>query len=140
LGWSGNQRLWIEHHSTGITGAGSGELLAPGEVVLSAGESYSTPWLYGSWSDQGLDGISQRFHSYIRRTTGSNRRAHPLILNTWEAVYFDHNDDALSTLATLGAELGVERLCSTMDGCPDESMTREDSATGPSIRSAGRAD
>ena len=32
-----------------------------------------------------------------------------MVLNTWEAVYFDHDLDRLTELARLGAEIGVER-------------------------------
>jgi alpha-galactosidase len=110
LGWSGNQRLWAEHQSTGLTAVGAGELLAQGELEVASGGSYSTPWLYGSWSDEGLDGMSRRFHDYLRRTTGSDRRAHPLVLNTWEAAYFDHDDARLRRLAELGAKVGAERF------------------------------
>ncbi len=110
LGWSGNQRLFVEHDAAHGTVAGAGELLAPGEIVLARGNHYETPWLYGSWSDAGLDAVSERFHRYLRRTRGFDERPHPVILNTWEAVYFDHDDDTLRALATLAAEVGVERF------------------------------
>lgn len=32
------------------------------------------------------------------------------MLNTWEAVYFDHDHETLTSLATLAAEVGVERF------------------------------
>jgi alpha-galactosidase len=34
----------------------------------------------------------------------------PVILNTWEAVYFDHDLERLSTLASVAASVGVERF------------------------------
>jgi alpha-galactosidase len=140
LAWSGNQRLWAEHLSSGASAAGAGELLAAGELSLAEGESYTTPWLVGSWSDQGLDGMSDRFHRYIRRTTGSDRRAHPLILNTWEAVYFDHNDEALRELARLGAEVGVERFVlddGWMTGRTDDTRGLGDWTVDPDRRPEG---
>ena len=33
-----------------------------------------------------------------------------MILNTWEAVYFDHNFDTLKALADKAADSGVERF------------------------------
>ncbi len=110
LGWSGNQRLWAEHQSTGLAAAGAGELLSSGEVELASGDAYSTPWLYGSWSDQGLDGMSTRFHDYLRRTGARVGRSRALILNTWEAAYFDQDATRLRRLAELGATVGVERF------------------------------
>ncbi|MDB9221059.1 alpha-galactosidase, partial [Parabacteroides distasonis] len=83
-----------------------GELLFGGEVTLAGpGEgqnSYDTPWLFGSYGD-GLNEIAARFHSYVRslhpRLFSHGR---PVILNTWEAVYFDHNFDTLKALADKG--------------------------------------
>jgi len=109
VAWSGNQRLWVER-AAGIAAVGGGELLAPGEMVLTPGSSYSTPWIFGSWSDEGLDGMSRRFHGYVRRTAHSDRGAHPMLFNTLEAAYFDHDDARLGELARLAAEAGVERF------------------------------
>ena len=45
---------------------GGGELLAPGEVRLAPGETYTTPEAYFVWSDAGLDGLSDRLHAMLR--------------------------------------------------------------------------
>ena len=92
----------------------AGELLFGGEVTLAGpGEgqnSYDTPWLFGSYGD-GLNEIAARFHSYVRslhpRLFSHGR---PVILNTWEAVYFDHNFGTLKALADRAADSGVERF------------------------------
>ena len=41
---------------------------------------------------------------------GSGLHGRPVILNTWEAVYFDHNFDTLKALADRAADSGVERF------------------------------
>lgn len=110
LGWSGNQRVWVERVGGSLTAVGTGELLAAGEVVLGSADTYTSPWAYGSWSDRGMDGMSERFHAFVRRTTASSDRPHPLLLNTWEAVYFDQDDAALRELADTAASVGVERF------------------------------
>ena len=114
VGWSGNSVLSAERlpYTTGVIGGG--ELLFGGEVTLAGpGEgqnSYDTPWLFGSYGD-GLNEIAARFHSYVRslhpRLFSHGR---PVILNTWEAVYFDHNFDTLKALADRAADSGVERF------------------------------
>ena len=114
VGWSGNSVLSAERlpYTTGVIGGG--ELLFGGEVTLAGpGEgqnSYDTPWLFGSYGD-GLNEIAARFHSYVRslhpRLFSHGR---PVILNTWEAVYFDHNFDTLKALADKAADSGVERF------------------------------
>jgi len=110
LGWSGNASWWAERLPDGSSTLGAAELLDPGEVVLAPGEQYATPWLYAAWSDRGLDGLSERLHRFIRSRPSHPRRPRPVVLNTWEAVYFDHRLDRLTALADTAAELGVERF------------------------------
>ena len=111
VAWSGDQRWIVQRLSEGA-GAhaavlGGGELLRAGEVRLAAGEGYTTPDVLFAWSDAGLDGIADRFH---RRTRARRprRRPQPLVLNTWEAVYFDHDLGRLSELVDRAARVGVE--------------------------------
>ena len=112
VAWSGNHVHLAERLPEGAgTGVlGGGELLLPGEVRLAPGESYSTPWAAFTWSDAGLDGASARVHRWLRARPGHPGRPRPLVLNTWEAVYFDHDLDTLTRLAERAAELGVERF------------------------------
>ena len=113
--WLERQLRAVRRTSAYTTGViGGGELLFGGEVTLAGpGEgqnSYDTPWLFGSYGD-GLNEIAARFHSYVRslhpRLFSHGR---PVILNTWEAVYFDHNFDTLKALADRAADSGVERF------------------------------
>lgn len=110
LGWSGNHAHWAEAHPDGIRVLGAGELLAPGEVDLAAGESYRTPVLYAAHSAAGLDGIAGRFHRHLRSRPQHPSSARPAVLNTWEAVYFDHDLGRLTRLADQAAEIGIERF------------------------------
>ena len=108
LGWSGNQVLAAEHSFTGWRLLRGGELLLPGEVRLAQGEEYASPWLYGSWGE-GLDEFSHRFHRFLRARAQHPVRPRPVLLNTWEAVYFDMRLDTLIALAEHAAALGIER-------------------------------
>jgi len=108
LGWSGNQVLCAENSFTGWKLLRGGELLMPGEMVLGHDETYASPWLYASWGE-GLDAFSGRFHEHLRAREVHPRRARPVLLNTWEAVYFDMDMQKLIELAERAAELGVER-------------------------------
>ncbi|MGG7464207.1 alpha-galactosidase [Plantibacter sp. YIM 135347] len=109
LAWSGNQVLAAERMPTGERRLVSGELLLTDEVVLAEGAEYTTPWVYGSWGD-GLDELAGRFHDHLRSRASHPGSPRPVIMNTWEAVYFDHDLDTLSRLAEQGAALGVERF------------------------------
>jgi alpha-galactosidase len=109
LAWSGDKRIWAERSALGHNVLGAGELLAPGEIRLAPGESYETPWLVAVFSDTGLDGLSDRLHPWIRESSRL-RKPRPVVLNTWEAVYFDHDLAVLTDLADAAAEAGVERF------------------------------
>jgi alpha-galactosidase len=109
LGWSGNHRLYAERLPTGESVIGAGELLLGGEVELAEGEEYETPWLYGGYGN-GIDAVSARFHEYLRARPSHPAKPRPVVLNTWEAVYFEHDLDRLKELADAGAEVGVERF------------------------------
>nr|WP_234359646.1 alpha-galactosidase [Plantactinospora sp. BC1] len=109
LGWSGNHRLHAERTPDGEALLAAGELLLPGEIALAPGERYRTPWLYASYG-RGLDEMSARYHAHLRRTGRAGRRPRPVVVNTWEAVYFDHDLDRLTALADAAAEVGAERF------------------------------
>ncbi|AEV87605.1 alpha-galactosidase [Actinoplanes sp. SE50] len=109
LAWSGDKQIWAERSPLGQSVLGAGELLSPGEIRLAPGDSYTTPWLIAVYSENGFDGLSDRLHPWIRasRRTAKPR---PVVLNTWEAVYFDQSLDRLTALVDAAAESGVERF------------------------------
>jgi alpha-galactosidase len=110
LGWSGDSRLWAERGPALAPVLGAAELLAPGEVVLAPGERYEAPESFAAYSPRGLDGVSDAFHAFLRSRPSHPRTPRPVVLNTWEAVYFDHDLARLQRLADTAAALGVERF------------------------------
>ncbi len=112
LGWSGNSRLVAERLSDGRRYLQAGELLFAGEVSLDPGETITAPWLYGAYAATGLGSVSRRFHDYLRAREGHPTLDSPrkVLLNTWEAVYFDHDLPTLKRLADVAAEVGAERF------------------------------
>lgn len=109
VAFSGNHRSLAERSHTGTAVLTGGELLLPGEVRLEAGETYTTPWVFGAHSATGLDGVAARFHTHLRARAHHPRSPRPVIVNTWEAVYFDHDLDRLTELARAAAAVGAER-------------------------------
>jgi alpha-galactosidase len=108
VAWSGNHVSYAERLSTGAAVLGGGELLLPGEMALAPGEHYTGPWIYAAYG-RGLDGVAARFHTHLRSRPQHPRTPRPVVLNTWEAVYFDHDLDRLVELARAGADVGAER-------------------------------
>ncbi|WP_166869288.1 alpha-galactosidase [Salinibacterium sp. ZJ70] len=114
LAWSGNHEVHVERLPEGAGVHRSvlvvGELLAPGEVRLRANDRYESPELVATWSEDGIDGASARLHAYARNLAAHPSTPRPLVLNTWEAVYFDHDSAKLTELAEVAARVGVERF------------------------------
>jgi alpha-galactosidase len=110
LEWSGNSFVSADALLDGRRCMQAAELLLPGEIVLESGESYVSPWACWSWSDEGTNGASQRFHNELRSRPNHPSTPRPVTLNIWEAVYFDHQLDRLVGLAEAAAAIGVERF------------------------------
>ncbi|HET8958149.1 MAG TPA: alpha-galactosidase [Microcella sp.] len=106
--WSGDSVTGLESLATGDRRLLAAELFEPGELVLAAGESYTAPETVIAYSASGLDGLSDRFHPYVRRLIPPAER--PLVLNTWEAVYFEQSLERLTPLVEAAAKVGVERF------------------------------
>ena len=80
----------------------------PARCGSRTGESYQSPWVYGSYG-VGLDEVARRFHRHLRGREPAVSADRPVTLNVWEAVYFDHDLDRLVALAERAAAVGVER-------------------------------
>ena len=113
LGWSGNNRVRADKNADQSSFVQMGEMFFPGEMTLAPNETYKTPILYAAWSERGLNGVSQQFHKHVRNSVLDGRISdvsRPVHYNTWEAVYFDHSEEKLMTLARKAADIGVERF------------------------------
>ncbi|MFB9136633.1 alpha-galactosidase [Vibrio olivae] len=111
--WSGNHRLRVDVKADGRRYTQAEVIYFPGEIALNQGESITTPWLYASYSDSGLNGMSHHFHCHVRETILPREfkdKPRPIHLNTWEGIYFDHDPDYIMSMATQSAEMGVERF------------------------------
>lgn len=107
--WSGNHETFAELGLSGERLLGGGEVLLAGEVVLNPGQTYESPWLYAAYG-RGLDEVAAAVHGYLRSRPSHPSTPRPVVLNTWEAVYFDHDTADLVELAERAAEVGVERF------------------------------
>ncbi|MFY0663175.1 MAG: alpha-galactosidase [Natronospirillum sp.] len=113
LAWSGNhqQHLVVDTFQPTRYQAGIGFM--PHECELAPGGVHDSATLYVAFSDDGLNGIRRAFHSHVRDHILSfpePNKPRPVHLNTWEAVYFNHDTDDLKELATAAHSIGVERF------------------------------
>lgn len=80
---------------------------------LLPGESFQAPEAILVYSDQGLGQMSRRFHKLIRENLcrGKFRDAdRPVLINNWEATYFQFDQDKILSLAQQAKKIGVELL------------------------------
>ena len=109
VAWSSNWQWLAEVLPDGRAVVQAGELLHPGELALEPGEEYSTPWVHATYSGGGLTPASWGFHRSLRGRPVHPQRPRPVLVNTWEAVYFDHDLERLKALASAAAAVGAER-------------------------------
>ena len=110
VAWSGDATYRVDRITDSVTQVGGGELLRPGEVVLGAGDELAAPDVLFAYSRQGMDGVAAAFHTWLRSRPSHPRSPRPFVLNTWEAVYFDHDPATVMALAERAAAVGVERF------------------------------
>nr|MDP9463377.1 alpha-galactosidase [Actinomycetota bacterium] len=110
IGWSGNFEIICDSVTDARRSIQVGELLSSGEIALAPGERYDMPTIYAAYSAGGLNAVSNSFHAFLRSRPRHPSTPRPVLLNIWEAVYFDHDLDNLRDLADLAAACGVERF------------------------------
>lgn len=78
---------------------------------LENGESFQTPEVVMVYSSEGLGGMSRTFHELYRTrlVRGTYRdKERPILVNNWEATYFDFNAEKIMDIAKVGQDLGIE--------------------------------
>ncbi|MGB9857401.1 MAG: alpha-galactosidase [Dictyoglomaceae bacterium] len=111
LVYSGNFAIFIEVDQFNNTRVSMG--INPFEFtwILNPNESFQTPEVVMVYSDKGLGGMSRTYHRLYRKRLcrGEYRdKRRPILINTWEATYFDVNEEKLLNLAKEAKELGIE--------------------------------
>lgn len=83
------------------------------EWVLAPGEQFETPEAVLVFSAQGLGAMTRTFHELYKNHLIRSKYLHskrPILINNWEATYFDFDDDKLAAIAKEAKKLGIEML------------------------------
>lgn len=78
---------------------------------LDPSEEFQTPEAVMVYTDQGLNHLSQTFHRLYQKRLARGYwrdRVRPILINNWEATYFDFTEDKLVEIAEKARECGVE--------------------------------
>lgn len=78
---------------------------------MSEGDSFQTPEAVMVYSDEGINKMSQTFHQLYRTrlVRGQWRdKVRPILINNWEATYFNFNEEKIIKIAKTAKKLGVE--------------------------------
>ncbi len=81
------------------------------EWHLDAGENFETPEAVMTFSTEGYRGISLNMQHFVKRHIVRGRfkdKLRPILLNSWEAAYFNISESKLLSLAKKAAEAGIE--------------------------------
>ncbi|ULL15040.1 alpha-galactosidase [Paenibacillus sp. H1-7] len=79
--------------------------------LLEPGEAFQAPEAVLVYSAEGLGGMSRTYHKLYRTRLcrGEYRdKSRPVLVNNWEATYFNFNADKIEEIAKVGQQLGLE--------------------------------
>lgn len=110
LAWSGSFQLAFEliPETSGLR-VNAGMNPYASEYHLKPGETFATPAMLWSFSDAGKGALSRNFHAWGRKyglRDGDKERA--VLLNNWEATYFNFDEPKLVALFGGAKEVGLE--------------------------------
>lgn len=109
--YSGNHYEAVEVSAFGKTRVVSGINPRSFQFHIGPGESFEAPEAVMTYSKAGFNGMSQNMHRFVREciVRGTwKKKVRPVLLNSWEAAYFDINERKLLKLAKAGKDVGVE--------------------------------
>eukprot|EP00924_Labyrinthula_sp_SR-Ha-C_P004556 augustus_masked-scaffold_1-processed-gene-4.0-mRNA-1 protein AED:0.03 eAED:0.03 QI:0/0/0/1/1/1/2/0/700 len=82
--------------------------------LLEPGESFSSPECVLAYSNRGMEGISHTMHDLVRTRllpqTMLTRQPCPILVNSWEAEYFNVSHDSIVAIARCAKQVGIELM------------------------------
>lgn len=113
LVYSGNHKTEVEKNQADSTRVVMGIHDENFFWKLDGGAVFHTPEVLLSYSSSGLNGLSQAYHRVVRENICPPQFQdvqRPVLINNWEATYFDFDTDKILDIAKSASEVGVEML------------------------------
>jgi len=115
IAWGGNTRIGLDVRHAPDPAAPRELRLRAGanadgaEYVLDPGVRFVTPTVAWTWSTVGRGEVAHRFHEWTRaRVLRDPQRLRPLVVNNWEATFFDFDEARIIGLIDRAADLGAD--------------------------------
>ena len=109
--YSGNFEMLAEVDNHGVTRLQAGIHSTDFDWKLVPGAEFQTPEAVLVWTDAGLNGMSQTYHRLYQKRLARGLwrdKVRPILINNWEATYFDFTEEKLLKIADKAAECGIE--------------------------------
>lgn len=109
LCWSGNYCISFTHNAQGVGFMYMGHDFAQSPYTLAAGQTIELPKALLICSNNGKGSTTRRLHRYLRRCVIP--RGHEIrrtLLNSWEGVHFDIEEETLRSMIESTASLGID--------------------------------
>ncbi|MCP1111443.1 alpha-galactosidase [Ohessyouella blattaphilus] len=113
LVYSGNHSTIIEQDQYNVTRIQMGIHPATFAWEVEPQHTFQTPECILAFSQHGLTALSQSYHDFFRDNFLPGywaNRDRPILLNSWEACYYDYNEEKLLDIAANAKALGIEML------------------------------
>ncbi len=109
LAWSGNYRLAFQVDEWRTLNVVTGVNPFLSEWNLKSGESFTTPEMIYTYSDNGRGQVSRNLHDWGRNyAMVGGTEIHDIVLNSWEGAYFTFDEKTLTGMMDDAAEMGIE--------------------------------
>lgn len=111
--YSGNFTADVYVDQYGMTRMGIGINDFDFNWKLDAGETFQSPEAVLVYSDEGIGAMSRIYHDLYRENLCRSKYAmkvRPILINNWEATYFDFNEEKILEIATKAKKAGVELM------------------------------
>jgi len=109
--YSGNHYEAVEVSCYSKTRVVSGINPRSFQFTIAPGEFFEAPEAVMTYSENGFNGMSHNMHRFVRECIVRGewkKKIRPVLLNSWEAAYFNINESKLLKLAKAAKEVGVE--------------------------------
>lgn len=109
--YSGNHAAYIQRHSYKKIRVLTGLNDSTFSWNLHYGETFNSPEATICYSVEGTNGLTRNYHNFIKENIINGYwkdRTRPIVLNTWEGVHKDFDEDVLIDMAKTAKKYGIE--------------------------------